>query len=61
MSGPVPVIPLGLICRAVESVHKSSDSNSSIFKTSDSDSSIFKTSDSDSSIFKTPITTPSPS
>jgi hypothetical protein len=29
--------------RAVESVHKSSDSDSSIFKTSDSDSSIFKT------------------
>jgi hypothetical protein len=29
--------------RAVELVHKSSDSNSSIFKTSDSDSSIFKT------------------
>jgi hypothetical protein len=28
--------------RAVESVHKSSDSDSSIFKTSDSDSAIFK-------------------
>jgi hypothetical protein len=28
--------------RAVESVHKISDSDSSIFKTSDSDSSIFK-------------------
>jgi hypothetical protein len=36
--------------RAVESVHKSSDSDSSIFKTSDSDSSIFKTYDSDSFI-----------
>jgi hypothetical protein len=39
--------------RAVESVHKSSDSDASIFKTFDSDSSIFKTFDSDSSIFKT--------
>jgi hypothetical protein len=29
--------------RAVESVHKSSDSDSSIFRTSNSDSSIFKT------------------
>jgi hypothetical protein len=36
--------------RAVESVHKNSDSDSSIFKTSDSDSSIYKTSASDSFI-----------
>jgi hypothetical protein len=35
-----------LVSRAVESAHKSSDSDSSIFKTSDSNS--------DSSIFKTP-------
>jgi hypothetical protein len=42
---------------AVESVHKSADSDSN----SDSDPSIFKTSDSDSSIFKTPTPTPTPS
>jgi hypothetical protein len=42
------------------SIFKTSDSDSSIFKTSDSDSSIFKTSDSDSSIFKTPTPTPTP-
>jgi hypothetical protein len=39
--------------RAVKSVHKSSESDSSIFKTSDSNF------DSDSSTFKTPTQTPS--
>jgi hypothetical protein len=42
-----------LVTRAVESVHKSSDSDS------DSDCSIVRTSDSDYSIFKTPTQTPS--
>jgi hypothetical protein len=41
-----------VICRAVESVHKSCESDSWTFKTSDPDS--------DSSIFKTPTLNPTP-